>query len=127
MAGCNSIEYNSVECNSIEKCNIYPNLNTTQLNDKQNFRLNKINEIKDYFVAEVKERELISKRLSKYITFCDYFDKYLIVLSATSGSVSIESFVTVTGIPVGLVGAILSLTFSLSTGIVKKTVKNNSK
>ena len=127
MAGCNSIEYNSVECNSIEKCNIYPNLNTTQLNDKQNFRLNKINEIKDYFVAEVKERELMSKRLSKYITFCDYFDKYLIVLSATSGSVSIESFATVTGIPVELVGAILSLTFSLSTGIVKKTVKNNSK
>ena len=27
------------------------------LNDQQQFRLNKINEIKDYFVAEIKEKE----------------------------------------------------------------------
>ena len=33
----------------------------------------------------------MSKRLSKYIAFCDYFDKCLIV-SATSGSISIGSF-----------------------------------
>ena len=44
------------------------------LNDQQ-FRLNKINEIKDYFVAEIKERELMSKKLSKYMAFFDYFDK----------------------------------------------------
>ena len=37
--------------------------------------LNKINEIKDYFVAEIKERKLMSKRLSKYIASFDYFDK----------------------------------------------------
>ena len=41
-----SIECNSVECISIEK----PNLNNRQ------FRLNKINEIKDYFIAEIKGR-----------------------------------------------------------------------
>ena len=28
----------------------------------------------------------MSKRISKYIAFFDYFDKYLIALSATSGS-----------------------------------------
>ena len=44
-----------VECNSIETHNIYPNLN-----DQQQFRLNKINEFRDYFVAEIKERELMS-------------------------------------------------------------------
>ena len=93
MAGCNSIECNSVKCNSVERSNIYPNLNAASLNaipssDQQHFRLNKINEIKDCFVAEIKERELVSKRLSKYIAFCDYFDKSLIVLSATSGSIS---------------------------------------
>ena len=31
--------------------------------DQQQLRLNKINEIKDYFVAEIKKRELMSKRL----------------------------------------------------------------
>ena len=53
-----------VECNT---SNIYPNLNDQQ----QQLRLNKINEIKDYFVAEIKQRELMSKRLSKYIASFD--------------------------------------------------------
>ena len=65
MAGCNSVE-----------CNMYLNLSATPSNEQQ-FRLNKINEIKDYFVAEIKERELMSKRLSKYIASFDYFDKSL--------------------------------------------------
>ena len=62
---------------------IYPNLcNETR------FRLNKINEIKDYFIAEIRERETMSKRLSKNITAFDYFNKTLIVLSETSCGVS---------------------------------------
>ena len=36
---------------------MYPNLSPIPSNEQQ-FRLNKINEIKDYFVAEIKEREL---------------------------------------------------------------------
>ena len=71
----------------VEVPNMYPNLN-----DQQQFRLNKINEVKDYFVAEIRERELMSKRLRKYIASFDYFDKSLLVLSATSGSISIASF-----------------------------------
>ena len=123
MDGCNS-----VECHSVERSNIYPNLNSTPLNeipfsDQQHFRLNKIYKIKDYFVAEIKETELMSKRLSKYIASCDYFDKSLIVLSATGGSISFESFAAVVGTPVGIASASLSLTFSLSTGIVKKLLK----
>ena len=69
-------------------------LNAVPLNDQQQFRLNKTNEIKDYFVAEIKERELMSKRLSKCIASFDYFDKSLIVLSKTTGSISIASFAT---------------------------------
>ena len=129
------VECNSIECNSIEKSNIYPNsaplyeipLSATPLNDLQHFRLNKINEIKDCFVAEIKERELMSVRLSKYIAFCDYFDKSLIVLSATSGNISIALFATVIGTPVGIASASLSLTFSLFTGIVKKLLKTTRK
>ena len=64
--------------------NIYPNLSPTLLDDQQ-FRLNKINEFRGYFVAEIKERELMSKRLSKYVASFDYFDKSLIVLSVITG------------------------------------------
>ena len=99
----------SVESNSIEELNL----------DNQQFRLNKINEIKDYFIAEIKERELMSKRLSKYIASFGYFNKSLIALSVTSGSISIASFATVIGTPVGIASGILSLTFSFSTGLVK--------
>ena len=104
-----------VEYNSLETSNIYPNLN-----NQQQFRLNKINEIKDYFVAEIKERKLMSKRLSKCIASFDYFDKSLIVLSVTTGTISIASFETATGAPVGIAKARFSRKFSMSTGIVKK-------
>ena len=128
MVECNSIVCNSTEIKPVERSNIYPNLNgipfsATPLSDRQHIRLNKINEIKDYFVAEIKERELTCKRRSKYIAFCDYFDKSLIVLSATRGSISNASFATVIGTPVGTASASLSLTFSLSTGVVKKLLK----
>ena len=49
--------YKMGECHSHEIHNIYPNLN-----GQQQFRLNKINKINDYFVAEIKERELMTKR-----------------------------------------------------------------
>ena len=65
----------------------------------------------------------ISKTLSKYISFFDYFDKSLIVLSVTSGSISIASFAAVIGTPVGITSASFSLTFSLCAGLVKKLLK----
>ena len=118
------------ECDSYETHNIYPNLKEVPLNDQQQFRLNKIKETKDYFVAEIKERELMSKRLSKYIASFDYFDKSLIVLSVTTGSISIASFATVIGAPVGMMSASCSLAFSITTGFVKKfmkTIRNKKK
>ena len=93
------------------------------LANQQQFRLNKLNEIQDYFVAEIKERKIMSKRLTKYIASFDYFDKSLIVLTLTTGSISIASFVTVTAASVGIESASFSLSFLMSTGIVKKLLK----
>ena len=45
-------------------------------------------------------------------------DKILIILSATSSEVSIISFTSI-GVPVGIASASLTLSFSLTTGIVK--------
>ena len=47
------------------------------LNDQQ-FRLDKVNQIKYYFLAEIRERELISKNISKYIASLDYFDFFFL-------------------------------------------------
>ena len=78
---------------------------------------------KTILLLRLKKEKLVCKNLSKYIDSFDYFDKSLIVLSATSGSISIPSFATVIGTPVGIASAGLSLTFSLSTGLVKKLLK----
>ena len=110
-----------VERNSIESIE-HNYIDTSNLTNQQ-FRLNKINKIEDYFITEIKEREIISKKLSKRVYFFDYFDISLTVLSATSGSVSIALFATVIGIPVGIANASLSLTFSLCTGLVKELLK----
>ena len=44
----------------------------------------------------------------------------LIVLSATTGGVSIISFTSIVGAPVGISSAGYTLIFSLTTGIIKK-------
>ena len=96
-----SDECNSTECNCYETQNIYPNWEVPLSNQPQ-FRLNKINEIKDYFVAEIKEWEPMSKRLSRYIASFDYLDNLLTVLSVTTVIISI---VTVIGAAVGMASA----------------------
>ena len=55
--------------------------------------------------------------------FFYYFDKSLIVISIATGSISITSFATVIGAPVGIVNASFSLGFSISTGLIKKLSK----
>ena len=69
--------------------------NAIPLSDQQQFRLNKINEIKDYLVAEIKKRELMS----------------------------IICIVIVIVAPIGMESANFSLSFSISTGIIKKLLK----
>ena len=97
-----------------------------QFSNQTQIRLNnKINEKKDYSIAEIWEREEVSKGHSKYIAAFDYFDKASIVLSATSGGVSIASFVTAIGATEGIASASFSFAFSNATGIKNKTFKNN--
>ena len=113
---------------------MYPSLSTA-LSNEQQFRLNKIKEIEEneiieinqwnYFVAEIKD-ELMSKRLGKYIASFEYLDKSLIVLSVTTGSISIASFATVIGKPLGIISASCTCIYNYYRNY-KKTIKNNKK
>ena len=76
-----------------------PNV-SADISNNQQFRLNKINETKDCFIPEIRERELMSKNISKYIASFEYLDKSLIVLSVAPGSISIASLATAIGAPV---------------------------
>ena len=98
-------------------------MDAVPLSDQTNFRLNEFDKIKIYFNSEIQERKTMSKKLSKYIAAFDYTDKTLIVLSATSGGISIVSFTSVIGIPAGIASASFTLIISLATGIIKKPLK----
>ena len=95
-------------------------INKINLSEQTKFRLSETSGIENYFHQEVNQRKSYSKKLYKYVAAFNYIDKVLIVLSATSGGVSIISFTSITGAPVGIASASFTLIFSLTTGIAKK-------
>ena len=102
-------------------------IDKTKLSDQTKFRLYEIKKIENYFINEINERKSCSKKLSKYVTTFDYIDKILIILSATNGGVSIISFTSAIGAPVGIASASFTLVFSLTAGIFKKLLVTTRK
>ena len=86
-----------------------------------------IKKIENYFINEINERESYSKKLNKYVTIFDSIDKILIALSETVGGISIISFTSTIGVPVGIVSASFTLIFSITTGIIKKLLSTTIK
>ena len=102
----------------------------TYLPEQTKFRLSEITGIENYFHQEIHQGKLCIKKLSKYATYAfDYIDEVLVVLSATTGGVSIISFTSVVGATVRIASASFILIFSLTTGIIKKllSVTRNKK
>ena len=93
--------------------------NIIELTDVNKYRLDEINKIRDYFNNEIKERKDIIKKLNKYLVSFDYLEKIFITLSASFGTLSIASYASVVGIPAGVMGASLTLVFTIGTGISK--------
>ena len=114
----NSIEFNSLETND-----------KTVLSEQTKFRLSEIIGTENYFYEEINQRKSCSKKLSKskYVAVSDYIDKILIALSATTGEVSICSFTSIVGAPVGIASASFTLSFSLTTGTTKKLLSTTRK
>ena len=64
-------------------------INKSRLLEQTKFRLSEITAIENYFYQEINQQKLYSKKLNNYVTIFDYIDKILIILSATSGGISI--------------------------------------
>ena len=101
--------------------------NIVELADVNKYRIDKINKIRDYFNNEIKERKNVIKKLNKYLVSFDYLDKKFITLSASFGTLSIASYASVVGTPVGITGASLTLVFTIGTGISKSLLKLTKK
>ena len=101
----------------------YLKINNLELTDINKYRLNEINKAKDYFNNEINERKDIIKKIKKYIVSFDYLDKIFIALSASFSTLSIASYATVVGLPVGIASSSLTLIFTISTGVNKSLLR----
>ena len=108
----------------MNKSNSIEAIDKTNLSEQTKFRLDKISKIKNYFIKEINQRKSCSKKLNKYAAVFHYINQALIVLSATSGGVSIISFTTIVEAPFGIASASLTLFFSLTTVITKKLLND---
>ena len=91
----------------MNECNSFETIDKTFLSEQTKFRLDEISQIENYFIEEINQRTSCSQKLNKYVTTFDYIDKILIVLSAATGGVSIISFKSTIGAPVGIASASL--------------------
>ena len=104
-------------------------IDKTKLSDQIKFKLYEIKIIEIYFINEINQQKMCSKKLSRYVTIFYYIDIITIVLSETSSSVSIISFTSVIVASVGIASATYTLYFSITTAVVKKllNITNNKK
>ena len=102
-------------------------MNNLELADISKYRLDEINKIKEYFDNEIKERKDIIKKLNKYVVSFDYLDKIFITLSASFGTLSIDSYAAVVGVTVGIAGSSLTLIFTIGTGVNKSLLQVTKK
>ena len=103
----------------MNKSNSIEAIDKTDLSEQTKFWLYEISKIENYFIEEINQRKSCSKKLNKYVAAFDYKDK---ILSATTGGVSICSFTSFVGAPVGIASASFTLISSLTTGITKKSL-----
>ena len=66
----------------------------------QKFILKNIVEIRNYFLEEIEQNELKSRKYKNVCTTLNYIEHFLIVLSIITGFISVSAFVSFLGIPI---------------------------
>ena len=65
----------------------------------QEFRLQNIEKTRNYFVEEIKQNKLMSRKHKKVCTTLNYIEHFLILPSTITGCISISAFASLLGIP----------------------------
>ena len=88
----------------------------------QEFRLNNIDEKRNYFLEEIQQNELMSKKHKKVCTTLSYIEHFLILASTITICISaiftISAFSSLIGIPIGMPSSLIGLKIcAISAGI----------
>ena len=103
-------------------------------NISQEFRLKNIDERRNYFLEEIEENELMSRKHKKVSTTLNYFEHFLILASTITGCISISAFVFLLVTPKGIVSSAIGLKICVIAAgiknyklIIKKKKKKHDK
>ena len=77
----------------------------------QEFRLKNIKEIKNYFIKETNQNELMKKKHKKVYRILTYIDHFLVSASSITGCVSVSAFASLVVIPIGITSFMVGLKF----------------
>ena len=80
-------------------------------NTTQEFRLKNIDETRNYFVKEIEQNELMSRKQKKICKTLNYIEHFLILASTITGCISISSFASLLAIPIGIMSTAIGLKF----------------
>ena len=81
-------------------------------NISQEFRLNKIDEIRNYLIEEINRDELMANKHKKVCRVLSDIVHSLIVISTITGCVFISAFASLVGIPIGIASSTIGLKIS---------------
>ena len=103
-------------------------------NISQEFRLKNIDETRNFFLQEIKQNELMSKKLKKVCTTLNYIEHFLVLACTINGCISVSAFVSLIVIPIGIRSSAMGLKiFAITAGIkmsksrIKKKKKKHNK
>ena len=86
----------------------------------QECTLKNIDETRNYFLEEIKQNELMSRKHKKVCTTLNYIEHFLILASTITGCISISAFASLIVIPMGIMSSAIGLRIcTITTGIKK--------
>ena len=89
-------------------------------NISQEFRLKNIDETRNYFIKEINQNELISRKLKKVCTTLNYIEHFLILVSTITGCISVSAFASLIGGPIEITSSAIRLKICAIAAGIKK-------
>ena len=100
----------------------------------QEFRLKNIDETRNFFLEEIKQTEVMSRKYKKVCTILNYIEDFHILAFTITGCISISSSISLIGILIGITSFAIGLKTCAITArikkyksIIKKEKKKNDK
>ena len=94
--------------------------NIAEENISQEFRLENINETRNYLTEEIDRNEMMIKNHKKVCTTLNYIERSLILASTNTGCVSISAFASLIGISIRITSSAIGLKICAITAVIKK-------